>query len=388
MSELDVYGALAGTDKSSSVSWGWDYLRHYEALFAPWRHQAINVIEIGVAGGASLEMWHRYFTKATLVGVDINPDCRRFERDRVVIWIGSQDDPGFLHNLSGVLPPSIVIDDGSHIAHDMIASFEVLFPALLPGGVYVFEDLAFHFEDSEDGFRDSKAAQGHAEMPIVEYLQRFVRGRAANLASPRGARGFARYAYENIDSIAVAGGMIAVHKRAPRDIETAAAVFERELVAPGQNRAAAGLRYAEYLVRHNVRLERAAALLADILAADPANESALNQIVAVMMRLGRWDEAAEAATRLVRRAGDHPAYWEQLAEIEQHRGRPDLQATALRRLTELHPGSAGHHHRYSEACQDSGDLPTALAAAKRARELDPANQSIAARVAMLEQHAR
>jgi hypothetical protein len=30
----------------------------------------------------------------------------------------------------------------------MIASFEVLFPMLAPGGVYVFEDLAIHFDDS------------------------------------------------------------------------------------------------------------------------------------------------------------------------------------------------------------------------------------------------
>lgn len=41
-----------------------------------------------------------------------------------------------------------MVDDGSHIAHHMIASFEVLFPMLAPGGVYVFEDLAIHFDDS------------------------------------------------------------------------------------------------------------------------------------------------------------------------------------------------------------------------------------------------
>ena len=46
-------GALAGTDKSSSVSWCWDYLRHYEELFRPFRDQPINLLEIGVASGAS-----------------------------------------------------------------------------------------------------------------------------------------------------------------------------------------------------------------------------------------------------------------------------------------------------------------------------------------------
>jgi len=54
--DLDIIGVLEGTDKSSSVSSAWDYLRHYQALFAPWRDQPINFIEIGVGRGASLNL--------------------------------------------------------------------------------------------------------------------------------------------------------------------------------------------------------------------------------------------------------------------------------------------------------------------------------------------
>jgi hypothetical protein len=115
MSELDVIGALAGTDKSSSVSWGWDYLRHYDELFSRWRGSDINMIEVGVAGGASIATWHLYFDKAQLVGIDINPDCLQFARDRVAIRIGSQDDPGSLHAIAAEIPPTIVIDDGSQV---------------------------------------------------------------------------------------------------------------------------------------------------------------------------------------------------------------------------------------------------------------------------------
>ena len=35
----------------------------------------------------------------------------------------------------------IVIDDGSHVASDQIASFKTLFPLLAPDGVYIIEDL-------------------------------------------------------------------------------------------------------------------------------------------------------------------------------------------------------------------------------------------------------
>ena len=49
MSELDAYGALAGTDKSSSVAWCWDYLRHYEELFRPFRTSKREGSGIGLA---------------------------------------------------------------------------------------------------------------------------------------------------------------------------------------------------------------------------------------------------------------------------------------------------------------------------------------------------
>lgn len=135
MSELDVLGALNGTDKSSSVSFAWDYLRHYEELFGRWRHSEINVIEIGVLDGSSLRMWLQFFDLAKIIGIDIEPECRKFAQGRAVIKIGSQEDPGFLHGVAAEYPPTIVIDDGSHLAHHMIASFEALFPSLLPGGV-------------------------------------------------------------------------------------------------------------------------------------------------------------------------------------------------------------------------------------------------------------
>jgi hypothetical protein len=93
---LDQIGAIEGTDKSSNISYGWDYLRHYEEWFALWCDQDINVIEIGVLNGSSIGVWLTYFSRAQIIGVDINPPCARLARERVRIKIGSQDDPDFL----------------------------------------------------------------------------------------------------------------------------------------------------------------------------------------------------------------------------------------------------------------------------------------------------
>jgi hypothetical protein len=142
--DMNQVGVLEGTDKSSSVSFRWDYLKHYEEWFSPWKHEEINVIEIGVANGNSLPVWEDFFSKARIVGIDINPHCARFANGRVSIEIGSQEDPAFLQRVCAKYQPTIIIDDGSHQAHHIIYTFEHMFPNLLPGGIYIVEDLAFH----------------------------------------------------------------------------------------------------------------------------------------------------------------------------------------------------------------------------------------------------
>jgi hypothetical protein len=383
MSELDVIGVVMGTDKSSSAAMSWDYLRHYEEFFAKWRHSPINLIEIGIATGASLAVWERYFDRATLVGVDINPDGRALARERVAIRIGSQDDPGFLHGVAVEFPPTIIIDDGAHVAHMMITSFETLFPALLPGGIYIFEDLSLHFEESPLRFEDAKTHQGLAKMHVYDYLNQFIRARASYVDSPPKAWGFARYAFEHIDSVTVAGGFIAIRKKSSPDIEGAIALLEEELSQTNQKFVVAQ-RYAEFLFKHNTKLDRAAALLTEIYEHQPGNEANGRILVNVLLGAQQWDQAASVAYRLVELSPDNLAYWDQLAGIERRRNRPDLELTAMQRIAALQPNVAGFHLRLSEISHMLGDQQAALAAARRASELEPGNPDFRNRVAALE----
>ncbi len=201
MSELDVIGTLRGTDKGSADVFAWDYQRHYEELFCRFKHSDINLMEIGVDGGASLRTWHWFLEKATLIGIDVNPECLRFAGDRIVIKIGSQEDPSFLQSVASEYPPMIVIDDGSHIAHHMITSFETLFPQLRPGGIYIFEEMSFHFEDGVGQWKGFREHQGLAETSMFDDLSRFIRARAANIDSPKNSWGISRYVFEHIDSV-------------------------------------------------------------------------------------------------------------------------------------------------------------------------------------------
>jgi hypothetical protein len=66
--ELNLFGVAEGTDKTFLNN---DYLTHYSRLFETKRHDDINVLEIGVWNGASSRTWRNYFTRAGIIGVDI-----------------------------------------------------------------------------------------------------------------------------------------------------------------------------------------------------------------------------------------------------------------------------------------------------------------------------
>jgi hypothetical protein len=135
---LDDLALRHGADKSSNVH---GYARAYEPHLAPLRHEPITLLEIGVGSGASLRMWRDYFPRATLYGLDIR-DCPDLAALGVTLFQGSQSDESLLERLIATTGPlDVVIDDGSHLWADQIASFRKLYPHLEPGGVYAIEDL-------------------------------------------------------------------------------------------------------------------------------------------------------------------------------------------------------------------------------------------------------
>jgi hypothetical protein len=129
---------------SGNGIWKWrHYFDIYEKHFAKFRGKSVNVLEIGVYSGGSLEMWERYFgTNANIYGVDINDACRIYETSRIKIFIGDQKDRHFWREVKlGIPALDIVIDDGGHGFEQQVASIEELLPFMRPGGVYICEDL-------------------------------------------------------------------------------------------------------------------------------------------------------------------------------------------------------------------------------------------------------
>jgi len=129
------------------------YFPAYERHFEQWRDRSMMFLEIGVAKGGSLRMWQRYFGPyASIVGVDIDENCLKFESPGVHVKIGSQADLEFLGTLVDEFgPPDVVLDDGSHHMDDVITTFEFLYQRMRSNSVYMIEDLHGGFLEEYGG---------------------------------------------------------------------------------------------------------------------------------------------------------------------------------------------------------------------------------------------
>jgi len=145
------------------------YFGIYERHLSKFRDTEVNILEFGVAHGGSLQMWKDYFgRKAKIYGVDINPDCKQLEEDRISIFIGDQGDKNFLTALKKNIPKiDILVDDGGHEMKQQIITFEELFPHISSNGVYLCEDLHTSYMQKFGGGYKKKNT-------FIEYSKNFI----------------------------------------------------------------------------------------------------------------------------------------------------------------------------------------------------------------------
>ncbi len=118
----------------------WDiYHRHLKK----YRGTPVVVVEFGIQYGGSSQMWREYFgPDAKIYGVDIDPRCKAWEEESFQVFIGDQGDPDFLRRIADEIGPvDVVIEDGGHFPLHQITTFEVFYPRIRRGGVFLIEDL-------------------------------------------------------------------------------------------------------------------------------------------------------------------------------------------------------------------------------------------------------
>lgn len=147
----------------------WHYFEVYHEYFQKYIGKPIKMLEIGVFKGGSLQMWRNYWgSEAVIVGIDIDSKCKQYEEDNTHVCIGSQDDPDFLQAVCKKWGPfDIILDDGSHMVNHQIRSFEILFPLLAEGGIYLCEDTHTSYWSSFGG-------KLHGDNTFIEYAKGLV----------------------------------------------------------------------------------------------------------------------------------------------------------------------------------------------------------------------
>lgn len=184
------------------------FLPYYDRYFAMYRvpRMKVRMLEIGVSGGGSLELWRGYFgPDAVIFGVDIDPDCARFDGEHGNrVRIGSQADPEFLRSvvaeMGGV---DIVLDDGSHVAAHVKASFDTLFPLLTNGGLYVIEDMHTAYWSNYGGsYFSGKSAIGLAKT-LIDDIHHWYHPHGQRIAAAR----------DSVAGIHIHDSMVFIEKR-------------------------------------------------------------------------------------------------------------------------------------------------------------------------------
>jgi tetratricopeptide (TPR) repeat protein len=308
---LDSIGILEGTDKTCLEQ---DYLRHYERVLGGFRNEPIQLLEIGIAGGASLRTWTRFFPKATIIGVDINESCRAFAGDRVEVEIGSQADPEFLARLARTYHPDVIIDDGSHQAEHILLTFDRLFPFLKPGGFYIMEDLHLHYGNN--------AAQWHRSggSTPVQHLAAVASGLGANYIEP-GCDPMARYLNESVDRVEFIRRAIIVQKR-EQQADPMRRMTDLWKLAENAGHAANWFELAQILMRNN-ELDRAEIAAQRAATMVPDSHHYLARLAHVQAMRGNLSAAVDTARKALHIAPHDTGLQSLLAALESRISKSD-----------------------------------------------------------------
>ncbi len=143
-------------EKSGKVSIKWElYLKEYDRILAEYQDSSVNILEIGVQNGGSLEAWSQYFKNAqSIVGVDIDQNCQNlvYTDNRIQVIIGDCCQQEINEKIIGkVATYDLIFDDGSHRSADIIKAFLLYFPKLSVDGKYIIEDLHCSYWSSYEG---------------------------------------------------------------------------------------------------------------------------------------------------------------------------------------------------------------------------------------------
>lgn len=131
-------------EKGYDTDKGPEYLENYQHYFGSLKENPVALLELGIHRGGSLLLWNDFFSKGTILGLDLHAVDLSDQSERIATCQGRQQDTELLDQFVEEHAPAgldIVIDDASHFGEATKISFWHLYENhLKPGGIYVIED--------------------------------------------------------------------------------------------------------------------------------------------------------------------------------------------------------------------------------------------------------
>jgi hypothetical protein len=140
------------------------YFPIYSKIFEHLRNKECTFIETGILAGGSLFMWRKWLgDKARIIGIDLNPDAKKWAEYGFEIYIGDQGDCNFWRNL---LPKigriDAFLDDGGHQSFQQITTTSELLS-------HINNDCVIAVEDTYTSFMND--FNSHKNNSFLEYAK-------------------------------------------------------------------------------------------------------------------------------------------------------------------------------------------------------------------------
>ena len=149
-----------------------NYFDVYDDLLKKYVDQEIVFVEVGILNGGSLFMWRDFFgPKARIIGIDLNPEVKRFEKDGFEIFVGDQEKPSFWKDFfKKVGKIDILLDDGGHTNNQQIITTQNSIENINDSGLLIVEDThASYMKEFGNPSQDSFVNYAKKNIDYINY---------------------------------------------------------------------------------------------------------------------------------------------------------------------------------------------------------------------------
>lgn len=138
---IDEVAAFERAGRHSDKVSGHGYQRVYPRLLWSLRKDKVKVLEIGVQEGNSVNLWSEYFAPSEVIQVCIDIVDKSLPERIKFVKLDQSNEVQLKEFIGTNRDFDLIVDDGSHIPQHQLLTLKVLWEALLPGGIYILEDI-------------------------------------------------------------------------------------------------------------------------------------------------------------------------------------------------------------------------------------------------------